>query len=350
MTLRHEVGSRIVPPCRSMKKIARILGWSLIAILGVVAAAYGVAWAVAKSRYDRTWTAHHAEFPVPYPLAEGELAQLRDARLAEGAPADDRLDGVELQAIALERAIARGKHLVESRVSCNACHGADFGGAAVVDVPIVGRWVAPNLTAGDGSVTEGYTASDWDRAVRHGLRRDGRTSSMPAIDFVNLSDRELSDIVAYIRSLPPVDRDLGPVKFGPVFTFLIATDADAFSATGIDHHAAHLAQPPAAEPTADYGRHLVQVCRGCHGENLSGGKLKGDPNMPIVANLTPHETGLRDWSEADFIRAMREGRRRDGSAISEFMPWKAYGQMGDTELKAMYAFLLTLPPAGKGTR
>jgi mono/diheme cytochrome c family protein len=140
------------------------------------------------------------------------------------------------------------------------------------------------------------------------------------------------------------------VKFGPVFTFLTATDPAAFSASAIDHEKAHATDPPDSAPTPQYGEHLVQVCRGCHGERLSGGKLKGDPHMPIVANLTPHETGLRDWTEADFIRAMREGKRKDGTAISEYMPWKAYGQMGDAELRAIYAYLRTVPPLEKGNR
>ncbi len=78
----------------------------------------------------------------------------------------------------------------------------------LVDSPLLGRWAAPNLTTGKGSVTLTYTASDWDHAVRHGLRQNGRTSSMPAVEFTNLSDRELSDIVAYIRSKPPVDRQI----------------------------------------------------------------------------------------------------------------------------------------------
>ena len=72
--------------------------------------------------------------------------------------------------------------------------------------------------------------------------------------------------------------------------------------------------------------------------------------MPIVANLTPHETGLRDWTEGDFIRAMREGKRKDGTAISGFMPWKAYAQMGDAELRAIYAYLRTVPAVDKGNR
>jgi mono/diheme cytochrome c family protein len=333
-----------------MKRFLKILGWSLVAIVGIAIVAYGIAWWVSKTRYDRHWVAHEAGFPIPFPLSDAELAVLREERIAGGAPADDSLAGVDLEALALSRATARGKHLIESRVSCNGCHGADFGGFAIIDVPIVGRWVAPNITQGEGSVTRGYTASDWDHAVRHGLRRNGRSSSMPAIDFVNLSDRELSDIVAYIRSQPPVDSNLGPVKFGPVFTFLTATDSGAFFASMIDHEKAHAVDPPDSAPTPQYGEHLVQVCRGCHGERLSGGKLKGDPNMPIVANLTPHETGFRDWTEADFIRAMREGKRKDGTAISEFMPWRAYGQMGDTELRAMYAYLRTVPPLEKGNR
>ena len=94
----------------------------------------------------------------------------------------------------------------------------------------------------------------------------------------------------------------------------------------------------------------MQVCRGCHGEQLSGGKVAGDPNMPIVANLTPHETGLKGWTESDFIRALREGKRKDGTEILPQMPWKAYGQMSDVELKAIWAYLQTVPPVEKGNR
>ncbi|MGH8198552.1 MAG: c-type cytochrome [Steroidobacteraceae bacterium] len=173
---------------------------------------------------------------------------------------------------------------------------------------------------------------------------------MAAIDFVNLSDHELSDVVAYFQSQPPVGQDLGPVKFGPVFTFLVATDSGAFSASDIDHETAHAPEPPESAPTPRYGEHFVQVCRGCHGERLSGGKRNGDQHMPIVANLTPHETGLEYWKEADFICAIRGGKRKDGTAISEYMPWKAYSQMRDTELRAMYAYSRTAPVVEKGNR
>jgi cytochrome c553 len=331
-----------------MKNILKYGAWTLGALVVVALGVWFWAYQTATSRYEQEWTVHKATFPIPFPLKDDELAALRAERILAGAPADDPMSGLDLQAVALERAIRRGKHLVEARVACNGCHADDFGGGKIIDIALVGHWVAPNLTTGDGSVTKGFTANDWDRAVRHGVRRNGHTSSMPSGDFVNLSDHELSDIVAYIRSLPPVNRDLGPVKLGPMFAYMIATDPKAFVAATIDHDTAHAVEPPPEAPDAVLGEHIVQVCRGCHGAQLSGGKLEGDPDMPIVANLTPHATGLKGWTEADFIRALHEGKRKDGTDISKMMPWQAYGRMSDTELKAVWAYLQTVPPREKG--
>jgi mono/diheme cytochrome c family protein len=331
-----------------VKRTLKYVAWLLVALVVVALAACFWAYQVATSRYEKQWTVHTVDFPIPFPLREDELAALRAERVAAGAPASDPLAGVDLQAVALERAVRRGQHLVESRTGCNDCHGKDLGGNAIIDIAFVGHWVAPNLTTGEGSVTKGFAASDWDRAVRHGVRHNGRTSSMPVVEFVNLTDHELSDIVAYIRSVPPVNRNMGAVKFGPVFAYLIATDPKALGAFTIDHAKPHAVEPPADVVSAELGRHIAQVCRGCHGENLSGGKLAGDPDMPIVANLTPHETGLKGWTETDFIRALREGKRKDGSDISRMMPWQAYGRMTDTELMSIWTYLQTVPPLEKG--
>jgi mono/diheme cytochrome c family protein len=331
-----------------MKRAIKYLAWTLAGMLLAAIGTFVFAYFRAQDRYNKTWSIHAATFPIPFPLDEADLAVLREERLRAGAPAADPLADVDLDAAALDRAIQRGEHLLGTRIGCRECHGNDFGGKAVIDQALVGRWVAPNLTAGAGSVTRGFTATEWDHAVRHGVRHTGLTSSMPSDEFSNLSDHELSDVVAYVRSRPPVDRDLGPSRLGVVFTFVVAFQG--LPAFTINHDAPHAVEPPAATVSAEYGEHLVQVCRGCHGANLSGGKVSGDPNMPIVANLTPHATGIQGWSEADFVRALREGVRKDGTRLLDAMPWRVFGHMSDTELKAIYAYLQTQPPIEKGRR
>jgi mono/diheme cytochrome c family protein len=307
-----------------IRKILKYVAWTLGVLVVVAIAATLWAYQVATTRYEKEWKVHDATFPIPFPMPDATPE------------------------VALARAVERGRHLVESRAVCSGCHAKDMGGGTIIDVAIVGHWVAPNLTTGKGSVTKDFTANDWDRAVRHGVRHNGRTSSMPSGDFANLSDRELSDIVAYIRSLPPVDRDMGQVRLGPVFAFVIATDPSTLVAYSLDHDKPHAVEPPPEAPSVALGDHIAQVCRGCHGPNLSGGKLAGDPDMPIVANLTPDSTGLADWTEADFFRALREGKRKDGTAINPQMPWQSYGRMSDTEIKAVWAYLRTVPPRAKG--
>lgn len=329
-------------------KILKLLGVLVLVVVVVAAGALVWAFQTANARYNRQWTAHDATFPIPFPLDSTEIAALARERVAAGASAKDPLAGVDLGAAAAAQAVARGEHLVQTRLGCMGCHGADFGGAVLIDVPPVGYWAAPNLTTGQGSVTNGFSAHDWDLAVRHGIRHTGRSSSMPSNEFKGLSDHELSDVVAYLRSRPPIDRLMAPVRLGPVFAFMTATDPNALPASTIDHQAAHPVEPPAATVSLEFGEHLVATCRGCHNEKLSGGKMQGDPNMPIVANLTPDATGLKGWTEADFVRAMREGRRPDGTAILEAMPWKNYAGMTDVELKALWLYLQSLPAVPKG--
>ena len=330
-----------------MRKLLKYVTWTVGVVLLLAIAIVAVARIIAGRKYNTHWTTHNVSFPIPFPLSAAELETLRAERLAAGAPAADPLAGVDLKTAALTRAIARGEHLVKTRVACNGCHGADLGGRVVIDQLIAGYWAAPNLTSGDGSVTRGFTAADWDRAVRHGVRHTGQSSSMPCLEYVNLSDHELADIVAYVRSRPPVNRTLNAIWIGPLFSFVVAFKSDTLLAFTNDHQKPHAAEPPVEAASVELGAHIAQVCRGCHGEHLSGGKVAGDPNMPMVANITPHETGLKGWTEADFFRALRDGKRKDGTAIRPQMPWKAYGQMNDVELKALWAYLQTVPPLEK---
>ena len=331
-------------------KILKFLGRLVLIVIVIAGLVLAWAFATAHSRYEKKWTAHDATFPIPFPLDSAAKAAIAVERVAGGGPAKDPLAGVDLQSLAMERAVQNGDHLIHSRLGCDGCHGADLGGGVIIDVPPVGYWAAPNLTSGQGSVTNGFGPHDWDLAVRHGIRHTGTSSSMPCKDFKAMTDHELSDVVAYIKTQKPVDRLIKPVRFGPVFAFLAATDPNMLAAFTIDHLAAHEVEPPPTAETLEFGKHLIPACSGCHNPRLSGGKMAGDPNMPIVANITPDATGIKNWTEADFFKAMREGKRPDGTDLQKQMPWEWFRNMTDVELKALWLYLQSVPAVPKGVQ
>lgn len=309
----------------------------VLGVLGVLVllGAAGYVWAAtsANAALARTFETHRVEIPIPFPLTDEERAAL--------APDEDP------DAVALASAIERGRHLLEARYGCRECHGANFGGGVMIDDPMLGTALGPNLTLGRGSVTASYTAADWDRAVRHGIAPDGTPMVMPAVDFQLMSDQELSDIVAYVRTQPPVDNDVPPARLGPLGRVLLATGALPLSAELIPSHAsAHASVPPTTEVSVEFGRHLAGVCSGCHGPTFAGGPIPGgDPSWAPAKNLTPHADALGPWTYGDFVRALREGRRPDGTALLEPMTFvlPAGQSMSDVELEALWTYLRSLP-------
>src|SRR5687768_3991860 len=102
--------------------------------------------------------------------------------------------------------IEYGKHL--AAVLCAECHGDDLGGTpnwlVIPDIAVIS---SPNLTSGQGSVTTSFTDEDWVRVLRHGVKPDGSSVfMMKSMDFYYLSDDDLGDLLAYVKSIPPVDR------------------------------------------------------------------------------------------------------------------------------------------------
>lgn len=322
-----------------MKKVLKIVA-SLVVVV-VLMGTGGFVWAKGRSAavLGRTIDSHTAEFPIPFPLDSAEIAA--EALTPEAA-----------SALAWERAVERGRHLVESRYSCSDCHGKDFGGGIMVDDPMLGRILGPNITAGRGGKTAQYTPADWDRIVRHGIKPDGKPAAMPSQDFQAMSDRELSDVVAYIGSRPAVDAIVAPPTLGPVGTVLVATGKLPLSADLIgDHMGRHAIFPPEAEVSVEFGRHVASVCMGCHAADLTGGKVPGgDPSWPPAADLTPSADGLGVWSYEQFVDAMREGRRPDGTALQAPMAMvTTYTRnMSDTEMEALWTYLRSLPATPTG--
>ena len=243
--------------------------------------------------------------------------------------------------------IERGRHLVTAVSMCAACHSAnlaapDLAGSLFLDIPPA-RLGAPNLTGGAGGIGAGYTAADWARTIRHGVRPDGTPLLfMPTANFYHLSDADLGAIIAYIRSMPPVDNQAPASQIYPLGRALMVAGLLGLPAEKIDHRAPRIPAPPPAR-TAEYGRYLtaISTCRNCHGANLSGGPID-EPGAPPAPNLTPGGA-LSGWSEADFIHALRTGIRPGGSQLRAPMPWQIAGQMTDDELGAIYRYLRSLP-------
>lgn len=249
--------------------------------------------------------------------------------------------------------VERGRHLATAIGKCVDCHGADLGGRLFIDAgPAIGKLYSTNLTRGKGGIGDAYSDADFERAIRHGIRRDGRPLRfMPAEAFNSMSDEDLEALLGYLRSVPPVDREPGRTVVGPLGRILyLAGQFPLLPAELIDQRGTH-PRPVAAGPTREYGRYLASVggCTGCHGAGLSGGRIPGTPpDLPPAQNITP--AGIGSWTEQDFFRALREGKRPDGTAINPFMPWTYTAQMTDDEIRAVWLYLKTVPPRVTGTR
>src|SRR5690606_22464413 len=161
----------------------------------------------------------------------------------------------------------------------------------------------------------------------------GGPAVMPSVDFFGMSDRELTDTIAYIRSLPKVDNETPPLELGPMLKVLIASGTFPFSADlHPGHDQEHRREPPPEADTLAFGEHLTRACTGCHKQDLTGGAVPGaPPDWAPAADLTR----LKGWTYEDFERAMREGVRPDGSPLRTPMDnaIKVFGKMRDGELK-----------------
>ncbi len=245
--------------------------------------------------------------------------------------------GVPITPATDSAALERGRHLVEAIGKCQECHGDDYGGEQMVDDFAFGRLVAPNLTGGKGGIA-GYGEGDWDRAIRHGVGRDGRALIfMPSEAFSVLSDADLAALVGYLHTRPPVDRELPSQRVGPMARALyLGGNFPLLPVNLIDHEGTR--RPAAPGVTVEYGEYLATVggCRACHGSGLAG---TGDPSAPDLTR-----TRLAAWTEEDFFNSLRQGRRPDGTIVDpEKMPWIRSGKMTDDEVRAVRLYVRSLP-------
>ena len=260
--------------------------------------------------------------------------------------------------------LERGRYLVTSVSLCFACHseldwtsftfkpGTEGSGRSFAEegLPFL---AAPNITPDADTGAGTWTDDMLARAIREGIGHDGRAlfPVMPYQQYKYMDDEDLASIVVYLRSLPPVRKSLPPPSIPfPVNRFINAVPEPVTAAVA----------PPNRNDRVAYGDYLVHIgiCRDCHtpldaqGQAIPGMEFAG--GLPLISPATPHgeiasanitsdPSGIPYYTEELFLEVMRTGMVRSRK-IHDFMPWKMYGNQTEEDLKAMFAYVQTLPP------
>jgi mono/diheme cytochrome c family protein len=296
-----------------VKEIGKWVGGVLGGLAGLILVAGLVLYGLGQSRLNKTF------------LVQPESIQL---------PAD-------------AESLQEGQRIFRYR-GCEACHGEQLQGLTYLDNPAIGQVITPNLTTGKGGIGQERTDLDLIRAIRHGLKPDGRPLLfMPSTEFYYLSDQDLGKILAYIRSQTPIDNQTSSSQLSTTgFMVMNLTREITFIPAELIPHDQE--RPPLPEPgqSPEYGEYLSLSCPVCHGSNLSGGEIPGfPPEWPAAGNLTTGQgSRMLSWGEEGFITIIRQGEKHGRALHPDYMPWTSYRYMTDQELSAVYAYLISLDP------
>lgn len=299
-----------------MKKVLKWVGIVLGSLIGLLLIIAAVLYFIGESRLNQVYTVEPSNLTLPTDAASIEY----------------------------------GRHRAESL--CQGCHGDDLSGVNDwFSAPPIGTIDSSNLTAGAGGIGADFTTEDYVRAIRHGIDRDGKPIFMTAVLATSrLSDEDLAAIIAYLKTLPPVDHEIQKRYFTPLARILLAAGVLGDLPAEAVSHDAHVTAPARGE-TAEYGKYLVDTndCRVCHGPELNGGPFPDPTITKISPNLTPGgELGF--WTEQQFYTAMTTGMTPGGHQLDpEFMPWNYYKNFYDEELRAIWLYLQSLPKLSQYT-
>lgn len=256
--------------------------------------------------------------------------------------------------------IGRGRHLVYGPGHCVDCHSVANADSILKtghDVPLIGGFkfdlpvgviysknITPDPETGIGKFSDREIA----RALRYGVHPNGE----PVYDFMpfhNTSDEDLRAIISFLRSQPPVKNRIPDNDLNILGNIVKAYMIKPVGPTG------EVPKSVKADSSAAYGHYLahsVANCVGCHTKRDISGAYTGEPfagggpmeerqGTFIPPNLTQHPSGrIYGWSSQQFIERFRKGRQLQGSP----MPWNSFQRMSDTELTAIYNYLVTIKP------
>ncbi len=265
-----------------------------------------------------------------------------------------RLTNIKYQVTA--QRLKQGAYLTQGILQCFTCHssrdwtapgappvfGKQATGGTVISEDSTRMIIAPNITPDMETGAGNWTDDMLGRAIREGVGHDGRALcwQMPYTYFKNLSDEDLASVIVYLRSLPAVRSRVPPTKI------TIAERSGTEKSLKPILQAVH--SPDFSDPV-QRGKYLVSLgmCLGCHtaGSEYNPGLFAGGNlahafgRKAFTANITPDPSGI-SYGPAGFIFVMRTGK---GGTLSPIMPWVAFKNMNDEDLKSIYAYLKTIP-------
>ncbi|WP_114228697.1 MULTISPECIES: c-type cytochrome [Sphingomonas] len=276
-----------------MRKVVRWVGYALAGLLGLGIVGAATLYAVSEHTIHQTLSAQ----PEPLLMASADAG--------------------------------RGWHIIRTR-GCGGCHGGDLRGANMIDQPSVATLYAPNLTLLAATASDQQLA----QALRQGIGHDGRPLYiMPSGEAAALTDQELSDVIAALRSAPRGGSATPALALGPLGRIGVATGKLPSAPTEIVDYRAHPAADLGVATAA--GRHLAMTtCSGCHGSALTGREVEPgiqSPDLTIV--------GAYDGQQ--FARLMKTGRPPNGRNLKLMSETsrKAFSNFSDVEVQQLFAYL-----------
>ena len=273
----------------------------------------------------------------------------------------------------VQNSIARGDYLVNNVAACFDCHGKrDFRffagpivegsegmGGAVLDhkltAAIPGTLYGKNITPDSATGIGTWTDEEIMRALTQGINKNGDTlfPLMPYPLYNNLPRQDILDIIAYIKTLRPINNAV------PERSLMIPI---SMAYPPNLHNNFDQNKRPDEKDKVKYGEYILSIadCINCHtprnekgemGDVFSGGLKFTTPAFTVFsANITPDSlTGIGAWTEQMFLDKFKTYREKDGYQFdpgkkNSIMPWTIFSKMNDDDLKAIYAYLRTLKP------
>jgi mono/diheme cytochrome c family protein len=255
--------------------------------------------------------------------------------------------------------LKQGEYLTKGILQCFTCHSprdwavpgappvADKlgSGGTIVNEDNTSQVIAPNITSDNETGAGNWTDDMFVRAIREGVGHDGRALSwqMPFYFFRNLTDEDLASVIVYLRSLPAVKNVVPPTK--------LTKDQRAEMEKLIGSLRQPTSRAAFSDPTKR-GKYLVTLgeCVACHTSHAEynnpglfggGNFIERFGRKTFSANITTNPAGM-DYGPVGFISVMHTGK---GGTLSPIMPWIAFKNISDDDLKAIYNYIATMPPS-----